>query len=409
MYLGYILEDKIREELIQISLKRYINLPYLETQARKSEMRNILSLDIPLLSLYLAGGNKGQNFNQIFYQGTDVLLTLLVIASLQNKKGVLMVSGTIIFTLFLVIFLQWLIIKKENKFRKSLDKENQKIDNLLDNIELLKKKELNHFFLKEVKQIVIENTKKRIKDKLLIVANGIYPNQFLPRTIGIILFYFTLNIEVAGLASDVLKQLKGVLIATWDLPSFLASNHHLCNFYQATKFSSFKKKEKPRILETIETIELRNVYFHYPSQKNYLLKKINKTFVAGETNRLSGRNGVGKSTTILLILGLLKPQKGEIIINQRYKLGEIDLEHWRKQISYASNKTLLKKGSEGEKQIQELEDVIDKKNYSFYDQERKDSIIIIDEAWNSMDEENRDQWKKKILNNKKKIVIVVEH
>jgi len=41
---------------------------------------------------------------------------------------------------------------------------------------------------------------------------------------------------------------------------------------------------------------------------------------------------------------------------------------------------LLKKGSEGEKQIQELEDVIDKKNYSFYDQERKDSIIIIDEA-----------------------------
>jgi len=106
MYLGYILEDKIREELIQISLKRYINLPYLETQARKSEMRNILSLDIPLLSLYLAGGNKGQNFNQIFYQGTDVLLTLLVIASLQNKKGVLMVSGTIIFTLFLVIFLQ---------------------------------------------------------------------------------------------------------------------------------------------------------------------------------------------------------------------------------------------------------------------------------------------------------------
>ena len=46
MYLGYTLEDKIREQLIKISLTRYIKLSYLEAQAMKSKLRNILLLDI---------------------------------------------------------------------------------------------------------------------------------------------------------------------------------------------------------------------------------------------------------------------------------------------------------------------------------------------------------------------------
>ncbi|CAI2162077.1 11681_t:CDS:1 [Funneliformis geosporum] len=215
MYLGYVLEDKIREQLIKISLTRYIKLPYLEAQAMKNKMRNILLLDIPLLSLYFAGGNKGQNFNQIFYQSADTLLTLgLTIISLQDKKGILIVLGAVFFTLFLVASLQWLIMKREKKFKQALEQENQKIDNLLDNVELLKKKELSGIFLKEVKQVIKKNIKKRIKDKTLIVANGVYPSQFLPRATGIVLFFFTLNIEAATLTDNALKQLKSVLVAT---------------------------------------------------------------------------------------------------------------------------------------------------------------------------------------------------
>lgn len=413
MYLGYALEDKIREQLIKISLSRYIKLPYLEARAMRSKLRNTLLLDIPLLSLYFAGGNKGQNFNQIFYQSSDTLLTLgLTIISLQDKKGILIVLGAVFFTLFLVAFLQWLIMKKEKKFKQSLDQESRKIDNLLDNIELLKKKELSEVFLKEVKQVVSKNTKRRIKDKFLIVANGVYPNHFLPRATGIVLFFFTLNIEAATLTDNALKQLKSVLVATWDLPSVLASNRRLVDFYQTTKTLKTEKKSNFRLLEPIKKIELQNIYFHYPSQKKYLLKNFNKTFIAGEITKLEGRNGTGKSTIILLILGLLKPQKGQIIINNHYKLQAIDLEYWRKQIAYSSNQTLLKKGSEGEKQIQELEDTIIKDNYTFYDKERTSQILILDEAWNSMDENNREQWKKKVeklTKTRKTITIIVEH
>jgi len=331
---------------------------------------------------------------------------------LQNKKGILIVLGAVFFTLFLVAFLQWLIVKKEKKFKQSLDQESQKIDNLLDNIDTIKKKELSEVFLKEIKQAVRKNTKQRVKDKFLIVANGVYPNHFLPRATGIILFFFTLNIEASMLTNDTLKQLKSVLVATWDLPSVLVSNRRLADFYLITRVSTPEKKPNFRLLEPITKIELRNIYFRYPSQKDYLLKNFNKTFMAGEITKLEGRNGAGKSTVILLILGLLKPQKGEIIINNHYRLPEIDLEYWRKQIAYSSNQTLLKKGSEGEKQIQELEDTITKDNYAFYDKERANQILILDEAWNSMDEDNREKWKKKIeklTKNHKTITIIVEH
>jgi ABC-type multidrug transport system fused ATPase/permease subunit len=413
MYLGYILEDKIRERLIQLTLARYIKLSYLESQVMKSKLRNVLLLDIPLLSLYFAGGNKGQNFNQIFYQGAETLITTgLVIISLQDKKGIFIVLGAVFFTLLLVAFLQWLIIKREKKFKQSLDQESQKIDGLLDNIGTIKKKELSQVFLKEVKQAVRKNTKQRMKDKFLIVANGVYPNHFLPRTTWVVLFFFTLNIEAAMLTNDALKQLKSVLVATWDLPSVLASNRRLADFYQITRVPTLTKKKNLQVLESIKKIELRDVYFRYPSQKNYLLKDFNKEFVAGEISKLEGRNGTGKSTIILLILGLIKPQRGQIIINNHYNLQEIDLECWRKQIAYSSNQTLLKKGSEGEKQIQELEDTISKDNYAFYDKERAVQVLILDEAWNSMDECNREQWKKKVVNitKKRKIVtVVVEH
>src|SRR4051812_5799603 len=123
-------------------------------------------------------------------------------------------------------------MKKEKKFKQSLDHESQKIDNLLDNINIIKKKELNEVFLKEIKQVMRKNTKQRIKDKFLIVANGVYPNHFLPRATGIVLFFFTLNIEAAILTDSALKQLKSVLVATWDLPSVLASNRRLADFYQ---------------------------------------------------------------------------------------------------------------------------------------------------------------------------------
>ena len=68
----------------------------------------------------------------------------------------------------------------------------------------------------------------------------------------------------------------------------------------------------------LEVIELSKVYNEKEAVKNISFK-INKNEIIG----ILGPNGCGKTTTIGMILGLLKPSKGKVLING------ISIEHKR--------------------------------------------------------------------------------
>ncbi|MEM2924306.1 MAG: ABC transporter ATP-binding protein [Methanocellales archaeon] len=67
-------------------------------------------------------------------------------------------------------------------------------------------------------------------------------------------------------------------------------------------------------------IELRNVSFRYEGSEKYALKNINLKIKKSEIIAIAGKNGSGKTTLAKLILGLLKPESGEIYIEG--ELGE---------------------------------------------------------------------------------------
>lgn len=74
--------------------------------------------------------------------------------------------------------------------------------------------------------------------------------------------------------------------------------------------------EHPQPLpEKIETIELRDVTFRYPEMQHDVLTHYNLTARVGEPLFLKGENGIGKTTTILLILRLYDPQQGAVLLN----------------------------------------------------------------------------------------------
>ncbi len=62
-------------------------------------------------------------------------------------------------------------------------------------------------------------------------------------------------------------------------------------------------------------IILKNLYFSYPTQRNFVLKDINLNLKLGERIAIIGENGSGKSTLLKVIAGILKPTKGSIEIN----------------------------------------------------------------------------------------------
>lgn len=59
-------------------------------------------------------------------------------------------------------------------------------------------------------------------------------------------------------------------------------------------------------------IEFSNVTFSYPDNGRRIIKNFSHTFMPGSFTAVLGETGAGKTTLLRLILGLLKPQEGEI-------------------------------------------------------------------------------------------------
>ncbi len=62
---------------------------------------------------------------------------------------------------------------------------------------------------------------------------------------------------------------------------------------------------------TAPIIELRDITYHFPNRNN-ALENLNFSLFPGEQVGLFGPNGAGKSTMLHILMGLIKPQKGEV-------------------------------------------------------------------------------------------------
>jgi ATP-binding cassette subfamily C protein len=87
-----------------------------------------------------------------------------------------------------------------------------------------------------------------------------------------------------------------------------------------------------------QAIRLAGVTFAY--SKNNVLNDVSLIFPAGEITAIVGPSGSGKTTIVDLVIGLLRPQDGEVWIDD-LPLQQIDLHQWRRMIGYVPQETLL--------------------------------------------------------------------
>jgi cobalt/nickel transport system ATP-binding protein len=69
---------------------------------------------------------------------------------------------------------------------------------------------------------------------------------------------------------------------------------------------------------------LDNVYYIYPGSDKYALKELSYRFVEGRTYLITGPNGAGKTTLLLVSSGLLKPVKGDVLLDKVSIYGKIE-------------------------------------------------------------------------------------
>jgi ATP-binding cassette subfamily C protein len=81
-----------------------------------------------------------------------------------------------------------------------------------------------------------------------------------------------------------------------------------------------------------------NVSFGYADKD--VLRSISLTIRSGEITALTGASGAGKTTIADLLLGLHRPDSGEIRIDD-LPLGELDLMRWREMVGYVPQEVIL--------------------------------------------------------------------
>lgn len=169
----------------------------------------------------------------------------------------------------------------------------------------------------------------------------------------IFMLYFTKfpMVEVTALISLIIVAAWRILPAMSRIMSgFLAIRNILpyieveMNHVKDIESNAVYASELDNDLSFDNEIQLRNISFAYQNRKEYVLENVNFNIKKGQTIGIVGYSGVGKSTLVDIIIGLLSPNRGYIMIDG-HKLDTPKCYAWMKKLSYVSQSPYIFDGS----------------------------------------------------------------
>ena len=96
----------------------------------------------------------------------------------------------------------------------------------------------------------------------------------------------------------------------------------------------------PEPLPLHREVRFDNVSYAYEAGSAPALNGISLSIQAGRTTALVGASGAGKSTLADLLIGLLRPERGEVLVDGRALSGD-DVAAWRRSIGYVPQESFL--------------------------------------------------------------------
>ena len=118
----------------------------------------------------------------------------------------------------------------------------------------------------------------------------------------------------------------------------------LKNFQDILDMKKEPRPLNPVPLGNLRQLEFRHVGFQHQTATTPALTDISFTVHLGDTIAFVGPSGAGKTTLVKLLVGLYRPQDGEILYNGR-SATEIDLNELREHIGFVTQDTQLFSGT----------------------------------------------------------------
>jgi ABC-type bacteriocin/lantibiotic exporter with double-glycine peptidase domain len=402
--------------------------------------------------------------DSIIYLLTDsvIILTIItfLIISYPFETLLLFLISSGMFTLYYMLFR-----KKLKKLGTDVTKFTSSRIRLLEDsfyiIQNIKIDQSEKFFIKKFREITLKTSENIRKIGFILES----PKSLIELTMLLVIFALLFNFSFFfEIETSKFIVLIGLFIFGMFriLPSYnrilLALNNIKAHYgcvqvikSQLVDYVEVVKKEKVftnKNIKSFNKIRLDNIYFEY-NKNNSILENVNLQTNRGEIIGILGENGSGKSTLLNIISGLLVPQKGSILLDEKIsksydqiikgKIGFIPQKIYLSNDTIKNNITLGKNESEINNdsyeraiKLSKLDDVInklDKKDNTSVGERgiklsggqqqrlglaraiyKNPEILILDEATNALDFETEIQILSNIKSLKEKMFIfLVSH
>lgn len=87
-----------------------------------------------------------------------------------------------------------------------------------------------------------------------------------------------------------------------------------------------------RLEHTPESIEMKDIVFHYPSSETAVVKGVSISIKKGQHVAIVGENGAGKSTLVKILAGLYQPVSGTVLLDGT-NLEDFQIGDWHRQLA----------------------------------------------------------------------------
>ena len=123
----------------------------------------------------------------------------------------------------------------------------------------------------------------------------------------------------------------------YDQPS-LNSISRVFNLQEKTQTSGFKGEKNSKVVFE-KNVKLQNISHKYAGKRDFSIKEATIEIKFGEFVAFVGRSGSGKTTLADIILGLLEPNTGHVLVDEKNILE--NLESWQNLIGYVPQQVYL--------------------------------------------------------------------
>jgi len=336
----YVIAYKLFENYMGFNYKDFIN------RNSSDLFKNINNEALNLVGL----------INAVLFMSSEFFVLIFIYSFLLYMNW----KMTILITLFLGlnIFILKLLIKKQiikaGINREKFQKRFYRIMNsAFGNFKMVKLKGIEDEVVEEFKKATYGYALSNVKSQSFTHLPRIYLEAVAFSLIAIIVVFLILYYH-----HDIKNTLSILMAFVLGLYRILPSVNRIITSYNQILFyknsldiihndliyETENLKEEP--INFNKNIKVKDLYFEFKKNKP-VLKNINLKISKGEKVGIVGESGSGKSTLIDIIIGLYKPKKGQVLIDD-VELNENNIKSWRRKIGYIPQMIYLFDGTVAE-------------------------------------------------------------